>query len=902
LDRKWFEEIRQQSQGTGSRMNIKRSTLIGTAVAMALFGRHGAAQAQRAETPNASNDDALEEVVVTGIRASLRESIDTKRNATAFVDAITAEDVGKFPDKNVAESLQRVPGIVINREFGEGERVNLRGTASNLTRTLFNGHSLATADWFILDQLSATRSFNYLMLPSDLIGKVNVYKSPQADLEEGGIGGLIDVASRTPLEMKANSIFGSVQAARSDLADKTDPNASALYSWKNDAETMGVLVAGIYQKRHLRRDGVEVLGYFDGDPGPADLEVPSLIGSALFTQTRIRKGGNITFQFRPADNVDVNLSGLYSKFEGENLNENFIAWGTRAIGNGGTLTNATVVNNTAVAGRIASLGNGTQDFGMVYDAIHRFASADTRSIDLDTKVAFNDDWNGHFRIGYTDAEGNTDAQPFAEFGAPAAFDYDLRGRTPSVHFVNVDPTTPTDASLIFSSLHQILNNDDEKYGYVDAERKLDLGPLTSIKFGAKYTDHSRELIFNATTYGGFHVPINGTPGTAFAGALTPGNYLAAIDTAGTLNKYWQIDTGKTDALLFARLAASPGRVPYPQQNFSVTEKATAGFAMGNLQGDRWRGNVGVRFVRTEQESIGALINPNGSVQNPFGNYDPIDAKRTYNDVLPSLNLVYDLQEDLLLRFAAAKVMARPDYTDIAPRVNLNIGALSGTGGNPDLDPYRASQADVSLEWYPDRNTAVALALYYKDIKSFITDRPVTQNYQISGSTAPSVACTPSGTLLFTCPFTINLRSNGGGGSIKGAEFSVTKPIYGGFGVQANYTYSDAKADSGDPLPQSSKNQVNLTGFFENARLSARLSYTYRSEFFVTFDRLTPLNEKALDQLDASVQVNVTDNFAVTLEGQNLTNEKLEQFAGDETRPRAIYDNGRIYFVGGRFKF
>ena len=885
-------------------MSIRRSTLIGTAVAMALFGRHGEAQAQQAaQSNNTSKNDALEEVVVTGIRASLRESIDTKRNATAFVDAISAEDVGKFPDKNVAEALQRVPGIVINREFGEGERVNLRGTASNLTRTLFNGHALATADWFILDQLSATRSFNYLMLPSDLIGKVSVYKSPQADLEEGGIGGLIDVASRTPLDLKPNSFFGSVQAAHSDLADKTDPNASALYSWKNNEETLGVLVAGIYQKRHLRRDGVEVLGYFDANPSPTvDVETPALIGSALFEQERIRKGGNVTVQFRPADNLDMNLSGLYSKFDGENLNENFIAWGTRAIGNGGTLSNVTMTGNTAVAGRIASLGNGTQDFGMVYDAIHRFASANTRSLDLDTKWQATEDWTAHLRIGYTDAEGNTDAQPFAEFGAPAAFDYDLRGRTPSVHFLNIDPTNPAQASLIFSSLHQILNNDKEKYGYADGERKLEIGPLQSIKFGAKYTDHSRELIFNTTTYSGFHKPINGTSGTVFAGPLTPGNYLNAIDSAGTLSQYWQIDTGKTDAFLFKELAASPGRVPYPQQNFSIQEKAPAGYVMGNFKGDRWRGNVGVRFVRTEQISDGATINANGSVKNPNGNYDPVHAERTYNDILPSLNWVYDLKEDLLFRFAAAKVMARPDYTDIAPRVNLNIGALSGTGGNPNLDPYRATQADVSLEWYPDRNTNIALALYYKDVKSFITDRPVTQTYQISGSTAPSLACTSIGTDLFNCPFTINQRSNGGGGKIKGAELAVTKPIYAGFGVQANYTYSDAKADNGDPLPQSSKNQVNVTGFFENALLSARLSYTYRSEFFVSFDRLTPLNEKALAQLDASVQVNVTENFAVTVEGQNLTNEKLEQFAGEEFRPRAIYNNGRIYFVGGRFKF
>jgi iron complex outermembrane recepter protein len=883
-------------------MSIRRSTLIGTAVAMALFGRHGAVNAQQAPAQSTSNDDALEEVVVTGVRASLRESLETKRNATAFVDAITAEDVGKFPDKNLAESLQRVPGVVINREFGEGERVNLRGTAANLTRTLFNGHALATADWFILDQLSTTRSFNYLMLPSDLIGKVSVYKSPQADLEEGGIGGLIDVTSRSPLDMKANSIFASLQGAYSDLADKSDPQASALYSWKNDEETLGVLVAGIYQKRHLRRDGVEVLGYFDADPGAGVVQAPALIGSALFQQERVREGGNVTVEFRPNDKLDVSLSALYSQFDADNINENFIAWGTRAIANGGTLSNVTMQGDTAVAGRISSLNNGTSDFGMVYDAIDRFASANTRSIDLDTDYRLTEDWLLHFKVGYTDAEGNTDAQPFVEFGAPAVFDYDLRGRTPSVRFLNVDPTDPADAQFIFSSLHQILNNDDETYGYVDAERTLDFGLLKSVKFGAKYTDHNRDLIFNATTYGGFHVPINTTPASAFAGGPTPNDYLHSIDTAGTLSRYWQVDKASVERILFANLATA-GRVVYPQQNFSVTEKASAGYAMANFQGDRWRGNLGVRVVRTEQIATGNLINPSGgAVENPFGNFDPIRAERTYTDTLPSLNVVYDLTDNALLRFAAAKVMARPDFTDIAPRISLNPGALSGASGNPDLDPYRANQADISVEVYPNANTSYAIGVYYKDVKSFITDSLVTQNFPIESQTPPSLQCTTIGPNLFNCPFSINQRSNGGGGSIKGVELSVTQPLVRDFGVQMNYTWSDAEADNGDPLPQSSKNQFNLSTYFENRWVSARLSYTYRSEFFVTFDRLTPLNEKSLESLDASVSVNVTDNVALTFDGVNLTNEKIEQFAGEEFRPRAVYDNGRIYFAGVRLKF
>lgn len=893
-------------------MRIVRSTLIGTAVAMVLFGRNDPGYAQDAAQDNgASKDGALEEVVVTGIRASLRESLETKRNASTIVDAISAEDVGKFPDKNVAEALQRVPGIVINREFGEGERVSLRGTAPNLTRTLLNGHALATADWFILDQLNSTRSFNFLMLPSDIIGQVAVYKSPQADFEEGGVGGTIDVVTRNPLDLKPFTAYGSLQAAYSDLADKTNPQASGLISWKNNAGTLGILGAAVYQKRELRRDGVEVLGYQDADAGAGTTLVPSLIGSALFQQERVRKGGNIAIQFRPSDLFEANLTGLYSRFDADNLNENYLAWGSQALAGTaadgpGALSNTTMIGDTAVAGRIASPNNGTSGFGIVYDAIDRHANATTRNIDLDTKLTPNDIWTFHFKVGYTDADGNTDSQPFVEFGAPAAFTYDLRGKSPQVSFENIDPKNPANLDLIFASLHQILNTDEEKYAYADAETKLDLGFLKSVKVGAKYSDHDRATLFNAVP--GFFDLLSasgcGGPctGATFAGGLTPSNFLENISAAGTLSSYWQVNRDVVDSTLFNTFDQTAGRIPYPQQEFAVTEKAYAGYVMGNFQAESWRGNVGVRVVRTEQSSSGAVASTAGQVTNAFGKYDPITVDRTYTDVLPSLNVAYTVQEDVLLRFALAKVMARPDFTDIAPRASLNIGALTGSTGNPNIDPYRANQADVSLEWYPDRSTVYALGLYYKDIKSFVTDAATTQFFPIQTST-PSGLCTPTSQAgIFNCPFSVNIRSNGGGGTIKGAELSGTRPIWGGFGVQANYTYTDAQADNGDPLQGTSKNQFNVAGYFENSRFSARLAYTYRSDFFVTFDRSTQLNQKALESLDASASVNLTDTVALTFDAVNLTDDKIEQYASDTFRPRAIYDNGRIYFAGARIKF
>jgi iron complex outermembrane receptor protein len=885
-----------------SRRSIKREVkAILSVSALAGLGVMAPAQAQDA------SDQVIGEVLVKGIRYSHEQAIQVKRNAVGVVDALSAEDVGKFPDKNLAEALQRVPGVVINREFGEGERVNIRGTSDELTKTLFNGHSLSTADWFVLDQLDTTRSFNYLMLPADLIAQTVVYKTSQADLEEGGIGGTVNVITRNPLDLASGTIFAKLEGAYTELADEFDPNASALVSWKNGEESLGFMLSGIYQERNIRRDGVEVLTYSTTNLGGNDVLFPGLIGSALFQQDRVRTGFNFGAQFRPSDTIDFNLTGLYSKFDADNINANYMAWGSRAVGRGNPLTNAVIQGNTVVAGTISSDANGTADFGVVYDAIDRIAHSESRNIDLDSNFQLSDALGLHVRVGYTDAEGNTDAQPFTEFGAPATFNFDLRGSAPQVSYTGVNPNDPSDMALIFSSLHEILNNDEETYLYGDLEWELDAGMLQSVKFGAKYTDHERELIFNATTYGGFHVPLNNTSGSVFAGGPTPGDFLDDIAAPGTLTSYWQVNRDAVESILFGNLNNGPGRFYYPQQNFSVKEEVYGGYVMGNFEGESWRGNLGVRYVQTDQESQGNLIYPSGqgpvgSIPNPFGDYEPLVIDRSYDDVLPSLNLAYDIGDDKVLRFAAAKVMTRPNYNDVAPRTSLNPGAFTGTAGNPELDPFRANQADLSFEWYRSNDSIVALAVFYKDIDSFITDNPTNQNFNVESNTQPSLACTSVGTDLWSCPFTINERTNGSGGEMKGAELAATLPFRGGFGIQGNYTYTDAEDDNGDPLPGASEDTFNLTAYFENERVSARLAYTYRSEFFVTFDRNTPLNQDELEQLDLSVAVNVLDNLAITFDGINLTDEEIVQYTGEKFRPRAIYDNGPVYFAGVRMRF
>ncbi len=884
------------------------------AASVSSFALAATAQAQSTNVPASSggvqsaprgseaNDS---DIVVTGIRGSLRQSIDAKRGSSVIADVITAEDIGKFPDKNVAEALQRVPGIVVNREFGEGERVSLRGTAPNLTKTLINGHTIATADWFILDQLDSTRSFNYLTLPSEIVGRIEVNKSPQADIEEGGVGGTINVHTRNPLDLKAFSVSASAQMVYSERADKVDPQVSGLVSWKNQSETFGILIGGVYQKREIRRDGVEVLGYSTPGKAAGANAIPSLIGSALFKQDRERYGGNIGIQFRPSDALEINITGLYSRFGANNFNQNYLAWTDRAVSDGGTLTNQTVASGTVVAGTVTSL---PASRAVVYDAISREAFAKTRSADFDLVYKPSDTSSLHFKAGWTKADGQTVNEYFLETAAPGAFSYDLRGSAPSVNFTSPNPASPAGMLIDFARLPTVQSRDEEKYVYLDYQQDVEWGPLTALKVGAKYTDHDRGSLWLSTNGGAF-LPLQcgaaACTAAAFQDGTTPGNFLKNVAAPGTLTNYWTVDPGKLKSIFSAQSAANRTRFIVPGSTFQVNEKTYGGYAMALVGGDNWGGNFGVRVIRTDQTAAGNILGgPNPTNQSPFGNFTPLTVSSSYTDILPSANLRFDVSKQLVLRFAAGRTVARPNFAQIAPGINLNGTTLTATGGNPALAPFRANQYDVSVEWYPDRETIVAAAIYYKDIISYVVNGSATEIFpgQFTPGTQPS-SCTSAGSAgLYNCSYIVNRPVNGPGGSNKGIELQVSRPIWGGFGVIANYTYSEAKANNGDPIPGNSKHAINLTGYFENDLLSARLSYNYRSSFFIDIDRAAPRNQRSTESLDGSFAVNVTKNIALTADAINLTNAKIAQYSGTTDRPRAIYDNGRQFYVGARLRF
>src|SRR6202166_1060732 len=305
-------------------MRIARSTLIGTAVAIALFGRNShAADAPQGPTQSGERGD-VEEIVVTGIRASVEQSLETKREATSVEEVISAEDIGKMPDKNVADSLTRVPGVTTSSAsaneggFDENDRVSMRGTNPSLTQTLVNGHGIAAGDWFVLNQVQQVgRSVSYTLLPSELVSQIRVQKSSSASLVEGGVAGSVDIITRKPLDFSNSfTLEASAGAVYADLPKKTDGQYSALGNFKNDANNFGIMVQLFSETRHLRRDGVEVLGYETIAPGSAvatahpdlsGVQYPVEIGSAFFEQKRERNGGMVDLEIKPTDNLTLDL-------------------------------------------------------------------------------------------------------------------------------------------------------------------------------------------------------------------------------------------------------------------------------------------------------------------------------------------------------------------------------------------------------------------------------------------------------------------------------------------------------------------------------------------------------------------------------------------------------------------
>jgi iron complex outermembrane receptor protein len=875
-------------------------TAIAAAVAMLALGAALPARAGQDGAPEtAPPENAMPTVQVTGVRAALEQSLRQKRGADAVVEVVTAEDIGKMPDKNVADAIQRLPGVNTQSSaggeggFGENDRVSLRGTSPSLQQTLFNGHAISTGDWFLLNQIGGNvgRSSSFSLLPSELVGSVVVQKSATANLVEGGVSGAIDVITRRPLDFRQPlTVEGSVQANYNDLSRATEPQVSGLVSWKNAGATFGVLAQAFSEKARVRRDGQEILGYTPvgagsaaalANPSLAGVMVPTFIGASLFEQTKKRSGGAFDLEARPARGLSLDLNGFYSKLEAPHQNTNWLAAPANSV-NGSNLVpqNAVVRNNTLVAAAFAS------NAGEVDNIYRPEAGGESWYLDLDGKWRASDDLTVSGKAGRTHGVGYDRKDVYYQNNVDGGMVYALNGLTPaSVAYPGGNTASP--GSTAWAGGGEAQSVDRENYAQADAEWRVRGALVESVRFGTRLTDHKRTAEHPLETRPG---PLGfSNPGPAWSGQMYPSDY--ARDLGGNLSSNYF----KYDGAALGAWGAVPGNrlLDYTVRHnwtdeFQVSEKTAALYAMAEFGGDGWSGNAGVRAIQTRQSTVVNLAGgPSPVTGSAFGPYTPTSFERTYRDYLPSVNLKADVRPDLVLRTSLANTMARPDYSALGGSVSLNDDALSGSGGNVNLDPVRSTNLDLSAEWYFAPKALLSAGLFYMDLRSIVAQGTSTGTYYNNKRGTRTE-------YQITSPYNTS-------GTNKGVELSYQQPLWQSFGVLANYTYADGKLDDGGELLNSSKDTWNLTGYFEDERFSARLAYNYRSAYKAGVDRGASQHVAGMPSVAASLNLKLTRQLTLTFDALNLTNETIKMYAESTDRPRAFYANGRTFYVGLRAK-
>ena len=873
--------------------------------------------------------DDTEVIEVSGIRSSQKANINTKRYSNAVVDAITAEDIGKFPDKNVAESLSRIPGITIDRDFGEGQGVTIRGVQPDQNLTLVNGQAVGTAQWFVLSD--ATRNFNFEILASEMVAGLEVYKSSQADLDEGALGGTVILRTRKPMDLDSGTTQVSVEGQYNDIAEELDPSFSGLYSWKNKEQTFGILVSTSYQERTVKRETNEDFGWF----GPSIPRIDPLLeppqgatekgalpwgmGSALFKQDRERLGFDVTAQWAPTDKFDMSVHFLSSTLKASNVNSNLIGIPFRGVAYTGTDTNPGSVNNGIVESLNVSGISSRPAWSrhLAYDNIFREGSEmSTEILDLEGTYILE---NGevHVQLGTTKGEGeNRDF--FTEFWVDAtdpeaAFDfYNPGGDNPYIDFTGPSPwlQDPTNQMWLGGIFDQANTTEDkENYAQVDYTHFVDWGIVNEFKAGFKLRDRSFEQGRVRTDLANLAAIGEGSLGPAsefWSGDMVN---VSHSETNGVAASYFFPDRDLMYNALYAvdecNDANSAGLcrqsdVFLKDASFNIDEDIAAIYAMAKFSGDSFRGNVGLRYVETDSTSSGYNLNNGNAVS-----YDG-----SYEEWLPSLNLAYDLTDTVLLRIAAARVLTRPAPFQLAPAVNLTPETSSGTAGNPQLNPLTANQFEAGVEWYFDDASLAAFTLFKKDINDFIFTKTVAK--EINGQQINQLS-TPE---------------NGGSTTIEGFEVQLQHAFENGVGGYVNYTYTDvadAEIDEAAPVldddgniigatltsrivnfPNTSKDSYNIGVYYETDLYSARLNYNYRSEYFMAQTEIGDQYRDEQSQLDAQISYSVSENVTLKLEALNLTNEIWENYyvrGSDGLRLGGTQSaNGRRFFIGANMTF
>lgn len=907
-------------------------TLLALSIGLALSGT------TLAQDPAPASATDLDTVTVTGYRASVEKALDIKRGEAGVVDAIVAEDIGKFPDLNLAESLQRVPGLVITREAGEGRNISVRGLGPDFTRVRINGMEALTTVG-AGDQSGGTnrgRGFDFNVFASDLFSQLLVRKTASADVEEGSLGATVDLRTARPFDYDGFTFAASGQASYNAMAEKADPRVAALISNTWADGTFGALLSVAYSERQALEEGSNT-GRWANGPSNGNFNAAS-----PFTQARSasvyhprfpryvqmeheqkRLGVTGTLQWKPTDATEISLDTLYSKIDAKR-DEHYI----EAISfSRGTSTTPRLVGKPAMIVKDGVIENNALVYGE-FDNVdirtenrHDEWSTEFKQIALNGQHRFGDDFTLSGKVGISRSKHENPIQTtiIMDKYDVDGYSYDYRGnsRFPKLNY-GIDPTNPVGWELAEIRLRPQYVDNDFDTGQIDFN--WNLSPGFRLKGGIlakNYTfdtvelRRASELAVPNFPNGTKIVPVDMTQQAGLKGITGTPDQWVVPNLDGIADQFDIYSNSGTFAV-----------APRANNSRSVEEEDRGGYLMGEFSTELgsipFSGNFGVRYVKTKQSSTGLSTLATGTVATTVD--------REYDDTLPSFNLVAEITPDFLIRLGAAKVMSRPGLGSLTPGATVAVagGARTISSGNPYLDPIRAKNVDLGFEWYFSEGAMAGIGLFYKDIESFVQTTREVAPYSASGlpdSLLIGTGASPSDDFTYTKPV------NTPGGELHGVEANYIQPFtflpgnWSNLGIQLNYTWVESQIQyinsSGQPVMKAdltglSKSSWNATLFYEGTVWSGRVSATNRDDYLTQ----VPGTEAGFNVdgthgmtgttfIDASIRYAINDKLELSLEGMNLTNEASDEWVYSPATgrlPLQYTETGRQYQLGVRYKF
>ena len=820
-------------------------------------------------------------IVVKGQRASLEKAQDIKRNADQIVDSIVADDIGKLPDANVAEALQRITGVQISRSRGEGDRVQVRGLQQ--TQTLLNGRVIFTA--------GKERGLSFQDVPSELLAGVDVYKAPTADLVEGGIGGVIDMRTRRPFDFAGSKVAGTLKGTYADLVGKSNVEGSVLISnrWKLDAGEFGALLSLSTQKRNYRFDTQDIGGPAALADG-SGVQAPTGQWVAYQFGERDRSAISAALQWRPSAaaeyTLDLNRTQLKNKSDIHgHYASPFWANFNAATGQGQLWPNGAVTLNSD--GRFVS----GRFWGASMSTSSAVADDDTRTSQLVLAGKWKLSDATRLKADLTHTSSNYERLynevRLGTYADPATYIFDLTTKLPSAYSPEAQLTNAAQYWADKTVYFKIKNKGSDTAVRADAEHSVADGAISRLRGGVRLSDRQAESAEVNDLRGFWPLTLADVP---YVG-LIPHNDLLRKAGDGNVPRQW---LGVNNAAwlrdpqaVFAQFGRT---VPAfdPAQTFDYKERSTAAYGIVDLDttlaGRPLTGNVGLRLVKTDIDR--SYIDVAGARQSVSG---------SDTDVLPSVNLRWEIQRDLVTRVALSRVVTRPNFDQLTPSLSLNVNDRTGFRGNPNLGKLSANQFDSTLEYYLSASDHVYAALFLKQVKGFI--QTASSSLDVGGVT-----------------YTLSTPSNGDDGRIRGLElgYQAFFKSLPGVGIQANATFISSSAPSPltggtAPLEGLSERSANIVAIYDHPTgFSARLAYNWRSDYnagarlsYPTNDGrtvYTPVTAKGYGVVDAYLSYTFKPGFRLALEANNLTRTVRQTTYSDYRLPAATYVDDRRYAI------